>query len=1208
VVAGSSQKIKGVQPDRALSMSGTMAMEDMYDGRNRDDGTGLGEEQDARSPSVVSTGATRGRDIRGDYAPRAVEPVAGDQSGLEGPAIPYGVAGNVEPGDFAIPGRRVEPPLATASSPAQADGAVEPGVASTEAPASSGDQPWHVQLGNTIGSAISSAINAAIGGQKPDWQQGAQDIQQRQATLPGTPQADALAQEPMPLQPVRDLVSASRQDYETYTRLNGRLLQGETLTPDEEMEMSRAAINVVGDVSGVQRAGRAGTSGVSNVPSGAAANSAVSPPAPSAGIVSRAQADEAATLADRPGMLEGGNAAQSAASVGAPSPASLLPSGARDTAGQPSGAGAIGLRAAATGAGSAYNEAQDPESTPGSVLQAGLGGVATAIGNRAVGSRFGRRAAGVLNRAAEQMPPEREAPPPLEVVKPEAPNGKQIPRQERAAELSRPIALTTKEEIDRLRLDKFPVEARQEILNAAQDSSYGARLRRGVLGDEEVQQLAQEYAPTVEQAIRASHRGKAYNAEEVLGLRNLVVSQEAVVRELTKEIAEKGFDVGLAAQLAAERGALVKIGEIAFGGAPAEAGRALRAFRQDAKNIAKNPSRAGADYLKKQFGSFDKAEEAIARYQKMVDDGADPVALVSFLRNARGGWLNRLQIVRYAGMLAQTTTHAINAGGGVLANAMAIPTKALMVAGDVLKTDFQKEILRDPRPREEIQQVFASEIGAQLAGMKAGAQDGLKQAAFIMQHGFHPDDITQLDHLRGGFGTNIPKIAPEGSRRAKAVDIAFEYPLRALVAGDAIMRGTARGGYAAAEATAAAIKAGRHTNRQVSPDVLRELMDNPSVAQRADDLSRRDVLQEETAARRFSGWLKTQPELLQQAVSQVMPFTATPYAIVAQGVGMTPLGVAKAIRDAKLGKGARHVEETLARSVIGTSVMGVAAWQYANGNLTGPYPEDEKTRSTLPPGWREWSVKSTDANGETKYYPLAPLGALGLPAAAAIMIAEEHKAKGTVFTPEALGKIGLGIGKYMIDQTSMRGMSDLAEAMSRGGGAMDNLLEGVASSYSPHVLGGGGVGRQLQQLMGMPMRDPGNALEALLATHPATAGQVPVRRDVIGRPRTNSPDDFVEGAISTVVRSSKENDAPVIAAFRRAGEGLPMGAPKSVRDPITGEVKALTDRQRERWKIVFGQELQRSYRDYGRPRDPDDLREIEADARKAAADQVLIGR
>jgi hypothetical protein len=834
--------------------------------------------------------------------------------------------------------------------------------------------------------------------------------------------------------------------------------------------------------------------------------------------------------------------------------------------------------------------------------------VATAIGNRAVGSRFGRRAAGVLNRAAEQMPPEREAPPPLEVVKPEAPNGKQIPRQERAAELSRPIALTTKEEIDRLRLDKFPVEARQEILNAAQDSSYGARLRRGVLGDEEVQQLAQEYAPTVEQAIRASHRGKAYNAEEVLGLRNLVVSQEAVVRELTKEIAEKGFDVGLAAQLAAERGALVKIGEIAFGGAPAEAGRALRAFRQDAKNIAKNPSRAGADYLKKQFGSFDKAEEAIARYQKMVDDGADPVALVSFLRNARGGWLNRLQIVRYAGMLAQTTTHAINAGGGVLANAMAIPTKALMVAGDVLKTDFQKEILRDPRPREEIQQVFASEIGAQLAGMKAGAQDGLKQAAFIMQHGFHPDDITQLDHLRGGFGTNIPKIAPEGSRRAKAVDIAFEYPLRALVAGDAIMRGTARGGYAAAEATAAAIKAGRHTNRQVSPDVLRELMDNPSVAQRADDLSRRDVLQEETAARRFSGWLKTQPELLQQAVSQVMPFTATPYAIVAQGVGMTPLGVAKAIRDAKLGKGARHVEETLARSVIGTSVMGVAAWQYANGNLTGPYPEDEKTRSTLPPGWREWSVKSTDANGETKYYPLAPLGALGLPAAAAIMIAEEHKAKGTVFTPEALGKIGLGIGKYMIDQTSMRGMSDLAEAMSRGGGAMDNLLEGVASSYSPHVLGGGGVGRQLQQLMGMPMRDPGNALEALLATHPATAGQVPVRRDVIGRPRTNSPDDFVEGAISTVVRSSKENDAPVIAAFRRAGEGLPMGAPKSVRDPITGEVKALTDRQRERWKIVFGQELQRSYRDYGRPRDPDDLREIEADARKAAADQVLIGR
>jgi hypothetical protein len=190
----------------------------------------------------------------------------------------------------------------------------------------------------------------------------------------------------------------------------------------------------------------------------------------------------------------------------------------------------------------------------------------------------------------------------------------------------------------------------------------------------------------------------------------------------------------------------------------------------------------------------------------------------------------------------------------------------------------------------------------------------------------------------------------------------------------------------------------------------------------------------------------------------------------------------------------------------------------------------------------------------------------------------------------------------------MRGMSDLAEAMSRGGGAMDTLMEGIASSYSPHVLGGGGVGKQLQQLMGMPMRDPGNALEALLATHPATADRVPVRRDVLGRPRTNSPDDLGEAAISTVVRSSEENDAPVIAAFRKAGEGLPTRAPKSIRDPNTGEVRPLSTRQQEQWRIVFGQELQRNYRDYGRPRESEDLREIEADARKAAADRVLTSR
>jgi hypothetical protein len=765
-------------------------------------------------------------------------------------------------------------------------------------------------------------------------------------------------------------------------------------------------------------------------------------------------------------------------------------------------------------------------------------------------------------------------------------------RQERAAELSTPTTLTTEEEIARLRLDKFPEEIRDELLQAAKDTDFGARLRRGVLSDESVQQIAREYAPSVESAIRGARRGRAYNAEEVVGLRNLVTSQAVRVADLSEQLAREGFDVATGAQLASEQARLRAVSEIAFGGAPAEAGRALRQFRQLAQDMEHDPYAAGMRYLKKQYGSLDKAEEATAHFQKMIDDGADPVALVDFLRNAHGDWLNRLGIVRYASMLSGLASHGLNISGNVLKAGVAVTDKALMLGIDVARskvTGAERE-------------VFATEIGAQLHGMQAGAVEGARNGAFVMQHGFRPDDITRLDHLRGGFGTNIPGVAPAGSRAAGAVDFAMEGPLRALSAADAVFRGMAEGGHLAAEATAAAIKAGRDEGGKVSADVLREFMAKPALMDLAEELAARDVLQEQ---RPITNWImqsRNLPGPQRAIVEAAIPFVRTPFNLMAQGLEMTPLGVVRVMQEARKGN-IRGAEHAVAEMAVGTAVMAVASWQNLNGNLTGPRPESEAERSTLPPGWQPWSIRTTDEQGGAKYYPMAVLGPLAVPAVVAIIATEAVK-KGGAINPATTA---LGVGQYFVDQTFFRGVSDLAAAMSQGGNKIENYVESVSTQYSPHVIGGGALGRQIQQITGQPLRDPHGALEALLATHPATAGMVPERRDVLGRPQVRAPGGL-ETALSPI-RSSVENDEPVIAAYRRAGEGLPMAAPKQIRDPTRPDRRVdLTREQQDRWRVVFGAELQNQWRQAGAPRSVQELRRIEQSARDAASERVMGSR
>ena len=573
------------------------------------------------------------------------------------------------------------------------------------------------------------------------------------------------------------------------------------------------------------------------------------------------------------------------------------------------------------------------------------------------------------------------------------------------------------------------------------------------------------------------------------------------------------------------------------------------------------------------------------------------------LRAALAPWLERASTVRYAGMLSDTAGHSQNIQSNLVLQLADILTTPIAATIDVGRVGVARAA-GGPIGRKlgTSREVFYSETPAQLLGIRAGIRENLPVSAEIMRTGMRPDDPSKFDRKPVKFGTNIPGVAPAGTKRAATIDFAFEYPLRALSAADAIFRGGASRGHMAAESLAEATRL--NGGKAPSAEQIQQAMQAPKVVKRADELAARSVLQED---RRVTKWyrnmLEKAPPEVRVPLQTEVPFVRTPYNIVAQGMGLTDVGaLAGVIQDVVQKKSARHIEQRLARAVLGTAVTAWATADYADGVLTGPYPSDQNEASTLPPGWRPWSRKF-EVFGETYYYPIVVLGPFAVPAVYAILRAEAIKKGKDAWSSEWAGDVAMGVGRYAEQETFLEGLGALSKVFDqrRGEVEMGRHIEQIVSQYSPHVLGGGGLGREIQRITGMPARDPEGGWEAMLATHPLTAGQVRPRQDVIGREQSMG----LGGPAGAFIRAGVEDDAPVIAAFRSANQGLPSAGPKSIIDPATKQVVRLDADQRAAWERAFGDSLQQEWMSSGYSYDARRLVQVESKARESARRAVL---
>jgi len=311
-----------------------------------------------------------------------------------------------------------------------------------------------------------------------------------------------------------------------------------------------------------------------------------------------------------------------------------------------------------------------------------------------------------------------------------------------------------------IRLSKYPEELRPALKQWAEDNiDTIAKVRRGtrtdamVKADAEV--LASEVGGDLAKLQKRWKPGEAWNAEEVLALRGVLRTKTEAVLDAQRLVRQGNSTENLIKlKLALDDQAATQ--EMVTG-VTAEAGRALRQFRQAAIEASGDVTKM--ERLLKQVGGRDNIED-IAELLGNLDVN-DPVVVNNFVRNLqKKDFWDYVTELYYNSILSGPKTHVVNSLSNTV-NMLAAPVeRAFAAAVDVPLSKLQG------RQRAR----FFSEIPADTFGAIEGVKEGLRAFGTTMKTGVSPlnaskFEMQQTRAFKGKLGRviNVPSTSLEAA-------------------------------------------------------------------------------------------------------------------------------------------------------------------------------------------------------------------------------------------------------------------------------------------------------------------------------------------------------------------------------------------------------------------------------------------------------------
>ena len=548
-----------------------------------------------------------------------------------------------------------------------------------------------------------------------------------------------------------------------------------------------------------------------------------------------------------------------------------------------------------------------------------------------------------------------------------------------------------------------PEEIAETINKMSQLEAKGIdKARRGVISHEETARLADMLDLTPEKLL-ARRSGQAFNAEEALAARRLLVASAAQVRELAvKASSVNATEVDM---LAFRRAMAVMAGiQQQVSGMTAEAGRTLSAFRIMAEET-ELASRAVRDWLDMGGGP-----EAVRKMAEKMAGIEEPEAIAKVVSKAyratkfdvfMEAWIN--------GLLSNPVTHAVN----FLSN---MATALVQVPERKIAAKIGKHVFRD-------QAVADGEASVQLYGMIMGFLDGLRLAGKSLVEGQPSGQFaSKLEVHKRAISADALEMSGVAGRAVDLLGEAVRLPGKALVAADELWKAVGYRMELHAQAMRLATKEG--LEGEALGRRMQEIIANPPEHLK---LAAIDAATYQTYTQKAGPLAQRLMQAAHDtpALRLIVPFIRTPANIMKFGFERTPLApLMKHVREDIMAGGARR-DMALARVSLGSMVMAAMGGLSAAGLITGGGPEDPKMKEALRrTGWQPYSVKI----GE-KYYSYGRLEPIGMIMGLGASFAEIAGQAGSEELDEVAGAMAAAAGDVLVNKTWLTGLSNLIQAV-----------------------------------------------------------------------------------------------------------------------------------------------------------------------------------
>lgn len=665
-------------------------------------------------------------------------------------------------------------------------------------------------------------------------------------------------------------------------------------------------------------------------------------------------------------------------------------------------------------------------------------------------------------------------------------------------------------------LRKYPEEVRGLIDQAAANHpDLMETARRGVLGDDVIADLAQMAGDRVENVVKRWKPGQAQNAETILAMREALAGQTRRVSEAQAAFREADSTENLAnlAEAITQHRAIQE----AVTGVTAEAGRALRQFRQSVTGLNTPEDRLSA-LLRLAYKNNTNSDELRGFLRTVNLD--DPVGVANAARTLYqpslsdvAGWL------WYNSLLSSPVGRVRDS----ISSAMASLSYPLETAAAVPFDVAQSRLTGSPRT------VRMGEVKAEYVGMLSALSDAWKDARSVLRYGFTEGQARADLAVAAREPSSIPL---PGGRRAPIPDpvrAGVSTPSRLITANDAFWGALAQN--ASIRAQAVRLAEGEGLRGPALAERVGELATNPTddMVTEAIRTRRYRVWQEDSKFSKALGGIRDIP-LVGRII---LPFVQTPVNLARYAAERSPLAVPMLLGEqvgAALGKTTRptpqHTSEMLGRAAIGSTIM-LGMYQLAEkGEITGAAPKDDAERdASYRTGAQPYSVRVGDQWHNYQTWGLAPL----LASAAAIHEAVTNGHSDSAAAAFAAGVFG--VAKSLTDQPFMQGITSFAEAWDDPGRRGISYLEQLARMPVPSGL------QFLTRATDPLVRDPDGPWEALVGAFPGASRTLPPKQDAMGRDVERAPTQ--QGPLALLpTRPTLAKDDPVeqeLARLQQAG-------------------------------------------------------------------------